>query len=152
MKDISNSREQDIRGFRQRIEQMEQEIQAMLEGNNLDSAGQSAPLLRVAEQLRDLPRENFKARLKAELEGKSHDEPGLAPLKTGAARMALEAMTSGSAPDLAIVPIGLVFERKEAPRSRVLVQVGSDSLGDPFQRRPRRDRTMSGSHLVLVVA
>ena len=53
------------------IDQLEQEIQAMLEGNNLDSAAETAALLRVAEQLRDLPRENFKARLKAELEGKS---------------------------------------------------------------------------------
>jgi 1-acyl-sn-glycerol-3-phosphate acyltransferase len=63
-------------------------------------------------------------------EGKSHDEPSLAPLKSGAARMALEAVASG-ATDLAILPIGLVFERKEAPRSRVLVQVG-----EPFAVAP----------------
>jgi glycerol-3-phosphate O-acyltransferase / dihydroxyacetone phosphate acyltransferase len=56
-------------------------------------------------------------------EGKSHDEPSMAPLKTGAARMALEAASSGVS-DLAILPIGLVFERKELPRSRVLVQIG----------------------------
>ena len=53
------------------IDQLEQEIQAMLEGNNHDRTAESAPLLRVAEQLRDLPREGFKARLKAELERKS---------------------------------------------------------------------------------
>lgn len=57
-------------------------------------------------------------------EGKSHDEPAMAPLKTGAARMALDAWSSGAAPSLAIVPIGLTFERKDAPRTRVLVQVG----------------------------
>jgi 1-acyl-sn-glycerol-3-phosphate acyltransferase len=57
-------------------------------------------------------------------EGKSHDEPSLAPLKTGAARMALYARDTGSVGDLAIVPIGLTFERKEAPRTRVLVQIG----------------------------
>lgn len=57
-------------------------------------------------------------------EGKSHDEPSLAPLKTGAARMALYAHETGGVTDLAIVPIGLTFERKEAPRTRVLVQVG----------------------------
>jgi hypothetical protein len=57
-------------------------------------------------------------------EGKSHDEPSLAPLKTGAARMALYAQEAGSVGDLAIVPIGLTFERKEAPRTRVLVQIG----------------------------
>jgi glycerol-3-phosphate O-acyltransferase/dihydroxyacetone phosphate acyltransferase len=57
-------------------------------------------------------------------EGKSHDEPSLAPLKTGAARMALHAVSSGDVPGLAIVPIGLTFERKDVPRSRVFVQIG----------------------------
>lgn len=56
-------------------------------------------------------------------EGKSHDEPRLAPLRTGIARMALDAARAGVQP-LTIVPIGLVFERKERPRSRVAVQVG----------------------------
>jgi 1-acyl-sn-glycerol-3-phosphate acyltransferase len=57
-------------------------------------------------------------------EGKSHDEPTMAPLKTGAARMALDAWNGGAAPTLAIVPIGLTFERKDTPRTRVFVQVG----------------------------
>ena len=57
-------------------------------------------------------------------EGKSHDEPTMAPLRTGAARMALDAWNSGAAPTLAIVPVGLTFERKDTPRTRVLVQVG----------------------------
>jgi glycerol-3-phosphate O-acyltransferase / dihydroxyacetone phosphate acyltransferase len=57
-------------------------------------------------------------------EGKSHDEPALAPLRTGPARIALQAVREGQAHLLAILPIGLVFERKEAPRSRVLVDVG----------------------------
>lgn len=57
-------------------------------------------------------------------EGISHDEPSLAPLKSGAARMALYAAGSGGVSDLAIVPVGLTFERKDAPRTRVLVQVG----------------------------
>lgn len=57
-------------------------------------------------------------------EGKSHDEPSLAPLKTGAARMALHARDAGDVENLIIVPIGLTFERKDAPRTRVLVQVG----------------------------
>jgi 1-acyl-sn-glycerol-3-phosphate acyltransferase len=61
-------------------------------------------------------------------EGKSHDEPSLAPLKTGAARMALYAHETGGVADLAVVPIGLTFERKEAPRTRVLVQVGEPIL------------------------
>ncbi|HEV8496458.1 MAG TPA: lysophospholipid acyltransferase family protein [Gemmatimonadaceae bacterium] len=61
-------------------------------------------------------------------EGKSHDEPSLARLKTGAARMALYAREAGDVDELAILPIGLTFERKEAPRTRVLVQIGEPIL------------------------
>lgn len=57
-------------------------------------------------------------------EGKSHDEPALAPLRTGPARIALQADQEGRMRKLTILPIGLVFEQKEAPRSRVLVDVG----------------------------
>jgi glycerol-3-phosphate O-acyltransferase / dihydroxyacetone phosphate acyltransferase len=57
-------------------------------------------------------------------EGKSHDEPGLAPLRTGPARIALQALREARVPSLAILPIGLIFERKEAPRSRVLINIG----------------------------
>ncbi|MEX2179656.1 MAG: lysophospholipid acyltransferase family protein [Gemmatimonadaceae bacterium] len=66
-------------------------------------------------------------------EGKSHEEPSLAPLKTGAARMALHARDTGAAPGLAIVPIGLTFERKDAPRSRVLVRVGEPLAMDEWR-------------------
>jgi 1-acyl-sn-glycerol-3-phosphate acyltransferase len=73
-------------------------------------------------------------------EGKSHDEPALAPLKTGAARMALQARHAGDVPGLTVVPIGLTFERKEAPRTRVLVQVGEpismDHWRAPAEGRP----------------
>jgi glycerol-3-phosphate O-acyltransferase/dihydroxyacetone phosphate acyltransferase len=57
-------------------------------------------------------------------EGKSHDEPALAPLRTGPARIALQAHDEGHVRMLTILPVGLVFERKETPRSRVLVDVG----------------------------
>jgi glycerol-3-phosphate O-acyltransferase / dihydroxyacetone phosphate acyltransferase len=57
-------------------------------------------------------------------EGKSHDEPALAPLRTGPARIALQAQREGRVRSLAILPIGLIFEQKEAPRSRVLIDVG----------------------------
>jgi glycerol-3-phosphate O-acyltransferase/dihydroxyacetone phosphate acyltransferase len=57
-------------------------------------------------------------------EGITHDAPSLAPLKTGAARMALRAMKAGEVPDLAVLPIGLTFERKDTPRSRVFAQIG----------------------------
>jgi glycerol-3-phosphate O-acyltransferase/dihydroxyacetone phosphate acyltransferase len=57
-------------------------------------------------------------------EGTSHSEPGLAPLKTGAARIVLEAARRfpGLAPR--IVPIGLTFEAKGTFRSRALLVVG----------------------------
>lgn len=57
-------------------------------------------------------------------EGISHDAPALAPLKTGAARMVLMAFATGVTP-LSIVPVGLVYEEKERPRSRVLVRFGA---------------------------
>ena len=56
-------------------------------------------------------------------EGISHDDPTLAPLKSGAARMALQANREGVA-GIRFLPIGLVFEAKERPDSRVLVRVG----------------------------
>ncbi|HXT18094.1 MAG TPA: lysophospholipid acyltransferase family protein [Gemmatimonadaceae bacterium] len=66
-------------------------------------------------------------------EGKTHDEPSLAPLKTGAARMALHARDAGDVPGPAVVPIGLTFERKDAPRSRALVQVGEPIFMDEWR-------------------
>jgi len=56
-------------------------------------------------------------------EGISHDDSSLAPLKSGAARMALQASHEGVA-GIQLLPIGLVFEAKEQPGSRVLVRVG----------------------------
>ena len=57
-------------------------------------------------------------------EGKTHDEPYMAPLRTGLARMALMARDERHIRGIRIVPIGLLFEEKAAPRSRVLLQVG----------------------------
>ncbi|HEX2190117.1 MAG TPA: lysophospholipid acyltransferase family protein, partial [Longimicrobiaceae bacterium] len=56
-------------------------------------------------------------------EGLSHTAPSLAPLKTGAARIALGAarLAGGSFP---VVPVGLVFRRKERFRSEALAVVG----------------------------
>lgn len=57
-------------------------------------------------------------------EGKSHDDPHLAPLRTGLARMALHAAEVHGVRGIRLVPVGLLFEQKETPRSRILVQVG----------------------------
>lgn len=66
-------------------------------------------------------------------EGISHDHPSLAPLKTGAARVALEARDEAQVGNLHIVPIGLTFERKEAPRTRVLVRIGEPIALDQWR-------------------
>jgi glycerol-3-phosphate O-acyltransferase / dihydroxyacetone phosphate acyltransferase len=61
-------------------------------------------------------------------EGRSHSEPSLAPLRTGAARIALRAEAESEWQlGLRIVPIGLTFERKHLFRSRALA-----TIGEPF--------------------
>lgn len=57
-------------------------------------------------------------------EGVSHDQPHLMPLRTGVARIAIEAELRNGPFELKIVPIGLVFDDKQTFRSRALVLVG----------------------------
>ena len=67
-------------------------------------------------------------------EGISHSNPELAPLKTGASRIALEARDKRAAGNLQIIPLGLNFEDKGNPGTAVLAEVGEpislDSLGE----------------------
>jgi glycerol-3-phosphate O-acyltransferase / dihydroxyacetone phosphate acyltransferase len=56
-------------------------------------------------------------------EGKSHSEPQLAELKTGCARIALQAQSQGAS--VAIVPLGLTYEAKQYFRSAVHIEVGA---------------------------
>lgn len=57
-------------------------------------------------------------------EGKSHNEMGLEPLRTGLARLALQARSDRSIQNVRVLPIGLVFEDKATPGSAVGIQVG----------------------------
>jgi 1-acyl-sn-glycerol-3-phosphate acyltransferase len=57
-------------------------------------------------------------------EGVSHSAPALQPLKTGAARIVLEAERKFPGLGTRIVPVGLLFDGKGTFRSRALVQVG----------------------------
>lgn len=67
-------------------------------------------------------------------EGISHSEPGLAPLKTGAARIALGAAALlGRA--LPIIPVGLSYRQKERFRSEVLVVIGQPPFWDDLAGR-----------------
>lgn len=56
-------------------------------------------------------------------EGVTRNEPSIAEVKTGAARIALGAHAHGVT-DLAILPVGIHYENKAALRSRVFVNVG----------------------------
>ena len=60
-------------------------------------------------------------------EGRSHSEPSLAPLKTGAARIAIEARDKRGIQGIRIVPLGINFEDKGNPGTAVLAEAG-DSL------------------------
>lgn len=55
-------------------------------------------------------------------EGKSHSEPQLAELKTGCARIALDAFAQGA--PVRVVPIGITYAEKNRFRSKVHVEVG----------------------------
>jgi len=57
-------------------------------------------------------------------EGKSHNEMGLEPLRTGLARLALQARDEQLIKGVRILPIGLVFEDKGAPGSVIGARVG----------------------------
>ncbi|HEV2829920.1 MAG TPA: lysophospholipid acyltransferase family protein [Pyrinomonadaceae bacterium] len=58
-------------------------------------------------------------------EGVSHDEPRLRPIKTGAARIALGAVSTGEVANLKIVPAGLYYTSKTKFRSEVLLYFGN---------------------------
>lgn len=64
-------------------------------------------------------------------EGRSHNEPELQPLKTGAARIALGAEAAHGPLGVTIVPAGLSFDAKEAFRSRALVRYGAPIEVEP---------------------
>ena len=71
---------------RSMIEQLDEAVQAILAipKEQLPQAdARVAPLLRVAAQLRDLPRESFKARLKADLERKTSMTTTVNPIREG---------------------------------------------------------------------
>lgn len=68
-------------------------------------------------------------------EGMSHSEPHLAPVKTGAARIALQAEAqSGWTLGVHIHPVGLTYARKHLFRGRAVA-----AFGEPFPVAPYRD-------------
>ena len=91
-------------------------------------------------------------------EGISHSTGRLVPLRTGAARMALSAERAGTR--LAMVPVGLNFERKTAFRSRITVVYGqafacgdlSDATAHPDAVRELTDRIAERMRRLLIEA
>ena len=78
-------------------------------------------------------------------EGITQNEPFVSPIKTGAARIALQAESQRGPLGIKIVPVGLVYDNKSKFRSRVLLQIGNPidlsgiiekfTLGDNETRR-----------------
>src|SRR5918996_136549 len=66
-------------------------------------------------------------------EGVSHNEPRLKPLKTGAARIALGAASTGSQLDVKIVPVGLYYTEKTTFRSSALLRFGEPITVKPVE-------------------
>lgn len=81
-------------------------------------------------------------------EGKSHSEPSLAPLRSGLARMALQARDEAGARGVRIVPVGLTFERKWRPRTRVVVRVADPIDLDTWSAEPAADQVAALTRLV----
>lgn len=67
-------------------------------------------------------------------EGTSHSNKELAPLKSGLARIALQARNIARIKGVQIVPIGLLFENKATPGSIVGVRVGNPIDMDRWPR------------------
>ncbi|HEV8188450.1 MAG TPA: lysophospholipid acyltransferase family protein [Pyrinomonadaceae bacterium] len=69
-------------------------------------------------------------------EGVSHDAPGLKPIKTGAARISLAAVSTGEVSELKIVPAGLYYTSKTRFRSDALLYFGNPIAVAPVQLEP----------------
>ncbi|HEV7683865.1 MAG TPA: lysophospholipid acyltransferase family protein [Pyrinomonadaceae bacterium] len=66
-------------------------------------------------------------------EGVSHDEPRLMPIKTGAARIALGAVSTAEVAELKIVPAGLYYTSKTKFRSAALLYFGKPIEVNPVE-------------------
>lgn len=72
-------------------------------------------------------------------EGASHDDPSMRPIKTGAARIALGAVSTGEVRDLKIVPAGLYYTSKTTFRSAALLYFGQPIEVTPVEVEPDGD-------------
>ncbi len=86
-------------------------------------------------------------------EGGSYTAPGLAPLKTGAARMTLAAEESaGWRLGVRIVPLGLTYQRKHRFRSRVVAGTGEPIVVAEWRRAYETNRAAAVRSLTAAIA
>lgn len=86
-------------------------------------------------------------------EGISHSEPQLQPLKTGAARIALQAEAANDfALGVQILPVGLIYDDKEVFRSRVAVVVGQPFGVTAWRGRYEEDARAASRELTHEIA
>jgi glycerol-3-phosphate O-acyltransferase/dihydroxyacetone phosphate acyltransferase len=83
-------------------------------------------------------------------EGKSHSEPQLAELKTGCARIALEAVRQGA--KVRVVPVGFTYEAKNRFKSRVHVEVGAPLEAAGFLEAAGEDGFEAAKRLTASIA
>ncbi len=83
-------------------------------------------------------------------EGKSHSEPHLSALKTGCARIALDAVRKGA--PVKIVPVGLTYSEKNRYKSRVHVEVGPALDAGAYLEKPGEDPFESAKRLTQAIA
>jgi glycerol-3-phosphate O-acyltransferase/dihydroxyacetone phosphate acyltransferase len=95
---------------------------------NEEAFGAAVAALRAGEMLALFP------------EGTTHDEPRLMPLRTGVARIAVQAAASGVR-GLRVLPVGITYEDKTVLRGRALVELGPPVEVDGELERLRRQNT-----------
>jgi hypothetical protein len=84
-------------------------------------------------------------------EGISHDAAGLAPLKTGAARIVLGCVRERDAIGVRVLPVGLTFEAKGVFRSRALVRIGEPLDPATWQRAAEHDPREAARSLTAAI-
>jgi 1-acyl-sn-glycerol-3-phosphate acyltransferase len=92
-------------------------------------------------------------------EGISHDGSSLQPLRTGAARIALEAGIDDAVEGLVTIAVGLTYDAKARFRSRALVRIGSpvatSGWADAYRSDPHeavREFTLDVAHRLSAVS
>ena len=79
-------------------------------------------------------------------EGTTHDDARIRPIRTGAARIAVQAAAAG-VPEVRLVPVGISYEDKVAVRGRVLITFGPP-VAVPDDR-PLLDESGEAAHDVV---